>query len=130
MNNLCPTGAVYGIFGAGGHGREIAWLARHCGIPLKCLRFLVDPGYVPPTVLNDIPVLSTEEFTRRHPGTPVFVAIGDPHQRLESVKRLRAAGHRFPPLISCRATLSPSAQYDEGVIVFPGAVVTVNVRLG
>jgi sugar O-acyltransferase (sialic acid O-acetyltransferase NeuD family) len=122
--------AVYGIFGAGGHGREIAWLATQCGIPSECLRFVVDPEFAVAAIVNGIPVLGTEEFGRRHPGAPVFVAIGDPHQRQRNVARLQTAGHWFPPLSSCRAILSPTAQYKEGVIVFPGVTVTVNVGLG
>jgi sugar O-acyltransferase (sialic acid O-acetyltransferase NeuD family) len=122
--------AVYGIFGAGGHGREIAWLATQCGIPSGRLRFVVDPEFAVTTIVDGISVLSTEEFGRSHPRAAVFVAIGDPHQRQRNVARLQTAGHCFPPLISCRAILSPSAQYEEGVMVFPGATVTVNVKLG
>jgi sugar O-acyltransferase (sialic acid O-acetyltransferase NeuD family) len=123
------AGAVYGIFGAGGHGREIAWIATQCGIPPKRLRFVVDREFAVTSIANGIPVLSTEEFGRRHLGAPVFVAIGDPYQRQRSVARLQTDGHHFPPLISSRAILSDSVQYEEGVIVFPGATVTVSVKL-
>jgi sugar O-acyltransferase (sialic acid O-acetyltransferase NeuD family) len=130
MTTPCRTDAVYGIFGAGGHGREIAWLATQCGIPSGRLRFVVDPEFAVTTIVSGIPVLSAEEFGRNHPRAAVFVAIGDPHRRQRSVARLQTAGHYFPPLISSHAILSPSVQYQEGVIVFPGATVTVNIVLG
>jgi sugar O-acyltransferase (sialic acid O-acetyltransferase NeuD family) len=93
------------------------------------LCFVVDREFAVTSITDGIPVLSTEEFGRRHPGAPVFVAIGDPQQRQQSVARLQTAGHSFPPLISSRAMLSDSVQYEDGVIVFPGATVTVNVKL-
>jgi len=127
---MLRTDAVYGIFGAGGHGREIAWLATQSGLPSKCLRFVVDAEFAAAPILNGIPVLSAEQFARHHRGAPVFVAIGDPQLRRGAVARLRLAGNRFPPLIAPHATVSPWAQYGEGVIVFPGATVTVDVRLG
>jgi sugar O-acyltransferase (sialic acid O-acetyltransferase NeuD family) len=129
MRGPCHTIAPYGIFGAGGHGREVAWLATQCGIPSDRLRFVVDPEFARATIVNGIPVVSTEEFTRLHPGAPVFVAIGDPHQRQKNVARLRAVGHHFPPLVSCHAILSPSVRYGEGALVFPGVTMTVNIRL-
>ncbi len=122
--------AVYGIFGAGGHGREIAWLAGRCGIPCGELRFVVDGEFAQQAVVNGIPVLEAADFTRRHPRAPVFVAIGDPHLRRRSAVRLEQAGHSFPSLIADRANLSPTVQHGGGVIVFPGATVTVDVKLG
>jgi sugar O-acyltransferase (sialic acid O-acetyltransferase NeuD family) len=122
--------AVYGIFGAGGHGREIAWLAIQCGIPNERLRFVVDPEFAVATMVNGIQVLNTQEFGRSQSRGAVFVAIGDPHERQRNASRLQSAGHCFPPLISRYAIISPSARYEEGVIVFPGAIVTVNVKLG
>lgn len=126
---LCKD-ALYGIFGIGGHGREIAWLAAQCGISPERLRFVVDPEFSAPAIVHDIWVLCTEEFRLRHPGAGVFVAIGDPHERQRTVARFQMAGHWFPPLISSGATLSPTVHYGEGVIVFPGATVTVDVKLG
>jgi sugar O-acyltransferase (sialic acid O-acetyltransferase NeuD family) len=130
MTHSCQRDAVFGIFGAGGHGREIAWVATQSGIQADRLRFVVDPEFAAAAIVSDIRVLSTEEFGRLHPRAPVFVAIGDPRLRLRTVARLQSGGHSFPPLISDRAILSPSARYEEGVIVFPGSTVTVDVTLG
>jgi sugar O-acyltransferase (sialic acid O-acetyltransferase NeuD family) len=60
----------------------------------------------------------------------MMVAVGDPCSRRDIVARLTKAGHSFPPLVSPRAILSGSVKLAEGVIMFPGAIVSVNVALG
>ena len=124
------SAGVLGIFGAGGHGREIAWIAAEYGIPRGQLRFVVDPAFRQGEVVQDIAVLTCEEFACLYPGAPMVVAVGDPVARQQVVGRLTKTGHVFPFLVSPRALLSPSVRLAEGAIVFPGAIMTVNVSLG
>lgn len=91
---------------------------------------MVDREFGANPVVNGIPVLDAADFTRRHPRAPVFVAVGDPHLRRRSAARLAQAGHSFPSLIPTGTNLSPSVRHGCGMIVFPGATLTVNVKLG
>jgi sugar O-acyltransferase (sialic acid O-acetyltransferase NeuD family) len=127
---LSDSEAVLGIFGAGGHGREIAWLATAHGVSPRQMRFVVDSDFRKEGSIHDITVMEYQEFARNHSGAPMVVAVGDPSSRRAIVARLTKAGHSFPALISPYAILSHSVELGEGVIVFPGAIVSVNVAIG
>jgi sugar O-acyltransferase (sialic acid O-acetyltransferase NeuD family) len=127
---LSDSRAILGIFGAGGHGREIAWLATEYGVPRSQMRFVVDRDFQKEEIIQDITVMEYQHFARDHPGAPMMVAVGDPSSRRDIVARLTKAGHSFPALVSPHAIISHSVKLAEGVIVFPGAIVSVNVALG
>jgi sugar O-acyltransferase (sialic acid O-acetyltransferase NeuD family) len=121
---------VLGIFGTGGHGRECAWLALDLGWSKEKLRFVVNEEFMQADVVDGIAVMTASSFGHEFAGASVVVAVGDPAKRALIVKGLEAYSHKFPPLISKRAILSPSVDISEGVIVFPGSFVSVNVELG
>jgi UDP-N-acetylbacillosamine N-acetyltransferase len=108
------------VYGAGGHGRVVADLARACGIG-EILP--VDDGR------EDLPGL--EAFLARYGSEiPVALGIGDNRMRRRAAERLREAGCRAATLVHPRAVVSPRAELGEGTVVMAGAVVNCDARIG
>lgn len=115
------------IFGAGGSGREVAWLAEECGIARERLTFVVDsPRYLREPV-NDIPVRLLSDLD----GTASYVAaVGDPPGREHCVAAATNAGWSPATLVHPRSERSPLVRIGAGSIVCAGSVLTTNVILG
>jgi sugar O-acyltransferase (sialic acid O-acetyltransferase NeuD family) len=121
--------APIGIFGAGGHAREIAWLARQCW-SAATLSFVVDQDLLPGVERNEVPVMSLPHFSAAYPGAYVMMAIGDPVLREECVGKCSSHGLRFASLVCDGVVMSPWVVADEGCYVAPGTVLTTNIALG
>jgi sugar O-acyltransferase (sialic acid O-acetyltransferase NeuD family) len=119
-----------GIFGAGGHGRELAWLARECWGDAVHLRFVVDHEGLEGGERNGIPVMSISQFRDRHPGAHVVVAVGDPVLRERCVGNCSSHGLRFASLVHPGVMMSPCVDVEEGCVIAAGSVLTTNIELG
>jgi sugar O-acyltransferase (sialic acid O-acetyltransferase NeuD family) len=116
------------IFGAGGHGREIAWLAQQAwGADLE-LEFLVDRTEFLSEPVNDIPVRLLGE-SKANVDTRFVVALGDPILRRVATAACVSAGHAPAQLVHPRAEMSARVALGEGVVIFAGAIITTNVRI-
>lgn len=125
--------ALFGIFGAGGFGREVMPLARSalsargesCGMQLV---FVVDD--VTCSEVNGHRVISTEEFLST-PGDRRFnVAIGDGNARKAVAERLEASGAWPFSIIAPSAVVMDGNDIGEGAILCPFVTVTSNARIG
>jgi sugar O-acyltransferase (sialic acid O-acetyltransferase NeuD family) len=117
------------IFGAGGFGREVAWLATSVGHPAANLRFLVEPGYDTPPEVDDVAVLVLGE-DEVAPDARCVVAIGDPSARQRAAALCRDAGLPFSRLVHPNVHMSSRVEVGAGGIVCAGSVLTTNVVLG
>jgi sugar O-acyltransferase (sialic acid O-acetyltransferase NeuD family) len=125
------------IVGAGGFGRETAWLVEEINraavdaggdAAYKLLGFLDDDAKLAGSVWGDVPVLGTVDRWREYTVASFVFAIADP-----GIKRRLAgemAGVAFVTLVHPRAEVAPSAVLGEGCIVQAGCVVSTNVVLG
>ena len=117
------------IFGAGGSGREIAWLAEQAWGGRVGLHFIVDnPRYLTEPV-NGIPVslMDTLEGT----GDARFVVgLGDPAQRKRIASAFLSAGHRPATLVHPRIEMSRWIEIGAGTVICANCVVTCNVSIG
>ncbi|HKR76503.1 MAG TPA: acetyltransferase [Rhodanobacter sp.] len=117
------------IFGTGGSGREIAWLAEQAWGERMELQFVVDhPRYLAGPV-NGIPVALLAELEPDDDARFV-VALGDPEQRKRAVAALVGAGHRPVILIHPRAEMSRFVEIGEGTVVCANSSITCNVAVG
>lgn len=127
---MTPTAEVrtIWIFGAGGHGREVAWLAREA-LPDVEICFVVDDPRYAIGPIEDVPVreLAAVEAT---PSARFVTAIGDPVVRRRAAQALAARGLEPVALIHPRATVAPGAIIEAGAIVAAGSVVSVGTRVG
>ncbi|MDR7097742.1 sugar O-acyltransferase (sialic acid O-acetyltransferase NeuD family) [Lysobacter niabensis] len=117
------------IFGAGGFGREVAWLAEQAWGAAVELQFLVDrPEYLREAI-NGIPVRLLQDAEVR-PDSRFVVAVGDPSQRRAAVDVCTAAGHTPTLLVHPRVETSLRIALGEGAVLCAGTVVTVDVTIG
>lgn len=119
------------IFGAGGFGREVAWLAEQCWGERTEVVFCVDqPGYLSAPI-NGIPVRLLEDFAGdvSHP-LGYVVAVGDPGQRMRIVGLHEAMGMRPATLVHPRVEASRWVEIGPGSILCAGVIATTNIVIG
>lgn len=120
------------IVGAGGHGRELLWIARAAGLGQDIAGF-VDDG--PTTAeansrLNatGVPLLgSTAEIDEPH---RYLLAIGSSDARRRVVERLDRLGWTPVTLTHPDAIIGDPVDLGEGTVCFPRSVITTNVSVG
>ena len=116
------------IYGGGGFGREVAWLAQECGLEVAC--FIEDDEAKRGRPLNEIPVMSLAEARRVFPGAGVASGVGDPMTREILVKKAAEVGFRFATLIHPRVERSRWHAIGEGTVICAGSILTTNIVLG
>jgi sugar O-acyltransferase (sialic acid O-acetyltransferase NeuD family) len=126
------------IVGCGGHGREIfgivAAINEAYGDPWKVLGF-ADDG---PSEVNlqrverlGLPYLGpSERLADLDPGTHHVIGIGDPRVRAAVGEKTDRYGLPAARLVHPAATVGADTTLGGGVVLFAGARVTTNVRLG
>ncbi len=117
-----------GIYGAGGFGREVAWLVS--SLPDHEVAAYIDDGAAPGQSLGGLPVLTRERFLAEHPDAPVAVAVGDPAGRERIVRACEALGLRFATLVHPGVERSGSVVVGAGSIICAGSILTVDVAIG
>lgn len=122
------------IIGAGGLGRETAWMTRRINESAwtwKLLGFLDGNPALIGSEIGRLPVLGAEAWLRDHPDVWAVCAIGDGRVRKKVVEGVMAAGHRrFATLVDPDAVLSDSVEMGEGTLVCGRTILTVHVALG
>jgi len=121
------------VYGAGGHGREIAALIHALnagGAGWDLLGYLSDD---PGTWGNDsggLPILGGAEWLEAHPLTAIAMGIGAPAPRKRVIGRIERLGVAFPTLVHPTAIVQERATLGRGVVIGPGAVITVDIEVG
>ena len=120
------------ILGAGGHARVVA----DCALATKQwsnVAFL-DDRYPEFDSMNGWPVVGRisdlELFVSEYPEMALGTGVSYESLRLELLGRGKVAGALFPAVIHPAATVSPFATVDDGSVVFAGAVININARIG
>lgn len=121
------------IYGSGGFGREVAWLAKSCQeIEIEC--FIDDDPLLNGQFINDIPVMPFDAICRNTRGNEqklgIVSAIGDPKVRKQLMVKARQAGFSFETLIHPRTEMSRWVEISEGTVICAGCILTTNIRLG
>jgi acetyltransferase EpsM len=113
------------IYGCGGHGQEVAWIAERTK-QFNVIGFF-DDFYQSDTYLG-YPVF--KDFSRTSKHNYFAVALGDIDTRKKVISNLIENGFdKFPSIIDPSAIISPTTIIEEGVVVFPKCVVSMNVKL-
>lgn len=117
------------VFGAGGFGREVAWLARQCWSHEIEIGFVVDsPEYLSGEV-NGFPVHLLENCAPR-PDTRFVVAVGDPELRARAAGLCKAQGLDTAVLVHPRVEASELVALGPGSVICAGSILTVNIEIG
>ena len=118
------------ILGAGGHGKVVADAALLSGEWVEI--FFFDDAY-PDKVKNgqwDVTGTSTDLLSGHNQFAGVVVAIGDNKLRLAKTLELQIKGVRVVSIIHPRAVVSPYVSLAPGCVIFAGAVINIDARIG
>ena len=107
------TRSIY-IYGASGHGRVVADIAR-------------ENGYDEIIFLDDSKGVKFEPNLTKF---PVIIAIGDNKIRANLTQKVANFGFEIATLIHPRATISNSAKIGVGSVVMAGAIINANAQIG
>lgn len=124
------------IIGAGGFGREVAWLVEEINQrkPTWNLLGFVDEDETKwGQVLNGYPVLGGFDALG-NVSIPVKVisavcVVGDPLAKKRLVEKAEDVGLQFVNLIHPEVRLSPWVEMGHGIVICTGCVVTVNIQI-
>lgn len=119
------------IVGAGGHGREMAWVTRAAFPERRVLGFLDDAPALRHKQVADLPVLGTIEEWARFTDSEFILAFGAPRMRRDAAARMEHGGTpRYATLVHPQTVLGPRLVIGHGTMIGPGAVVSTDVVLG
>jgi sugar O-acyltransferase (sialic acid O-acetyltransferase NeuD family) len=121
------------VYGAGGFGREVVWLAQSCkieGEDVEVVCFIDDASDVCGTIFNDIRVLPLSEAKWKYPDACVVSGIGVPKIRELTMQKALAAGFTFATLIHPRTERSKWIEIGLGTVICAGNILTTNIVLG
>jgi sugar O-acyltransferase (sialic acid O-acetyltransferase NeuD family) len=121
------------VYGAGGHGREVAALLRDINRaePRWEIAGFLDDGLLPGTERGGLGVLGGARWLEARPGTVhVALGVGSTPVKRRLVERLRGAAAGFPVLVHPTVVRGTSAAIGEGTQVAAGCVLTVDLSVG
>lgn len=117
------------IIGAGGSGREVAWLAEKSWGRNVAIDFVVDnPSYLKDSV-NELSVKLLAEVVPDKSARYV-IAIGDSAARRRIAALCHAASLQEALIVHPRAELSQWVAIEGGTIICAGVIATTNIRIG
>ncbi|NQD67661.1 acetyltransferase [Bacillus haikouensis] len=120
------------IIGAGGFGREVAWLIEDINkvnTEWNILGFVDDNKEIHGTemngyeILGDIEWLKSQEFN-------VVCAIGDPITKKRTIEKLKDTNNTFPVLIHPSVIYSDRVSFGEGSIICAANIITTDIKIG
>jgi sugar O-acyltransferase (sialic acid O-acetyltransferase NeuD family) len=118
------------IIGAGGHARELLWLASRVRGQMWPIRIAVESGWAAPQELAGFPVESLDAMQADLGGVNYVIAIGDSRARKRIADRLDAAGAMATVLIDPSAQRSERVFLGPGSVVCAGSILTCDITLG
>ena len=133
LNTAAPTAAERPllVWGAAGHARVVADIARLCSFRVVGFLDDVNPARRGETFCG-APVHVTRhclESFREQGVQSIVIAIGAPHVRLELASFAEQSGYSFPPLIHPRATIAQDVVLAPGTVAMAGAVINPGTAL-
>jgi sugar O-acyltransferase (sialic acid O-acetyltransferase NeuD family) len=116
------------IVGAGGHGRCCLDIVRENNV-YEEICFLDDSGMG--SIVNGVKIAGNIESLNSYSSDyHVFVAVGNNVFREKLMIQAKELGHKVITLVSSKSIVSDYAIVQEGTVVFPGAVVEANAKIG
>lgn len=117
------------IIGAGGLGREIAWMVERINKfrpQWQIKGFIVDDSSIIGTTINGYPVLGDTSFLSDVKKGYVICAIGKANVRKIVIERITNPMLKYATLIDPSAIIADSASIGEGSIISMNTIITTN----
>ena len=130
-NKIKPIGVA--IYGAGGFGREVAWLIQSCNQDrniYKVVCFIDDDEKKYGQVLNSIPVLSLKKAYSSFPFAKVVRAVGNPEISELTLQKAADIGFGYETIIHPGTEKSEWVEIGLGSLICVKNVLTTNIKLG
>lgn len=123
------------IIGAGGFGREVAWLTDRINAKEKTwniLGFIDDNPEMTGVELNGYKVLGTTDDICNYPDAYLVCAVGSARVRKIIVEKVKAKNpdSKFAVLIDPSVEKSDFVEIGEGTIICAHTILTVNIKIG
>jgi sugar O-acyltransferase (sialic acid O-acetyltransferase NeuD family) len=119
------------IVGAGGFGREVAWLAQNAVEPFQVHGFVDDREGLTTDDLDGHRYLGPIDTWPEFEDMSFVVAVGDPRVRCDIVcGMLRNNLPRFATLIHSSSLLGPNTSVAQGSLICAGSVLTSSITVG
>jgi len=119
------------IVGAGGLGREVAWLIEDInrqGGAWTLLGFVDDDATTHGRVINSYLVRGGVDWLKDKQ-LNVVLAIGNPLARKAVLEKLEGSLNTYPVLVHPTSVIAPSANLGAGVVICAGSIVNVDTKL-
>lgn len=121
------------IIGAGGFGREVAWLIERINevTPTWNLKGFIDDNesfWV--TNENDYPVFGGCEYLKSLGEVYAVCAVGSAKVRKIVIEKLAGSAVKFATLIDPSVLISKKVEIGEGTIICAGTIITVDIKIG
>ena len=120
------------IIGAGGFGREVAWLIEDINkekLEWNIVGFVDDNASTQGSEINGYKVVGDINWLKDQ---EIYVvnAIGDPIIKKKVMDRLGGSKNKYPILIHPSVIYSERVTFGEGSIICAGNILTVNIKIG
>lgn len=120
------------IIGAGGFGREVAWLIEDINKVYEewnIVGFVDDNETIQESEINGYKVVGNVEWLKSQ-DINVVNAIGDPIVKKKVIERLKYSKNSYPVLIHPSVIYSDKVSFGEGSIICAGSIITVDIKIG
>ena len=123
------------IIGAGGFGREVAWVAERIN-QIKpewdFLGYMDDDPAAKGKVLNDFPILGGTDLVTEYPDAYYMCAVGSSATRKKIIEKIEKLNPdiRYATLIDPSVEMSRFVEIGEGTVICAHNILTVNIRIG
>ena len=121
------------IYGAGGFGRQVAWIAEVCcsaEMVYEVVCFIDDNCKQEGHLVNDVPVMRLDTARKRFPEAKVVGGVGDPRIRQILIEKAEHVGFTFATLVHPRVERSRWLDIGLGTVISAGTGFATNVVLG
>jgi sugar O-acyltransferase (sialic acid O-acetyltransferase NeuD family) len=121
------------IVGAGGFGREVAWLIEDINKEnneWNLLGFIDENIAIQGSIINGYRVLGGLEYLNKNSNIYYVCAIGNSNKRKKIVDKLSKVHMNLSTLIHPSVIISKNSDIGEGSILCASCIISVNVRVG
>ena len=121
------------IIGAGGFGREVAWLVKRINeveLTWNLKGFIDDNSSRWGTYEDEYPVLGGCQYLADLGEVYAVCAIGAAAVRREVIEMLQHTSVKFATLIDPSVLISQCVNIGEGTIICAGSILTVDIEIG
>lgn len=120
------------IIGAGGLGREVAWIIQEINYlkhEWNLLGFVDDNLELHNKRINGFAVIGDLNWLKTQ-NLFAVVAIGNSQIRRRIIEHLKYSSIKFPCILHPNVTVLPDVEIDEGTIICCGSIISTGVRIG